>query len=61
MFSYFLYFLPRPGSAAAHVALGRILLQQGQRDAASQQFQQTLKLEPGNRLANDYLGFTNGH
>ena len=45
----------QPGYAPAHLNLGVALMKDNQTDAASRQFQETLRLDPDNRLAAQYL------
>jgi len=45
----------KPDSAAAHLWLGRVYLEQGNREAASREFEAALKADPMNRQARDEL------
>jgi Flp pilus assembly protein TadD len=45
----------QPAMALAHLDRGVMLARLGHMDAALQEFQETLRLEPGNQQARDYL------
>ncbi|HUD82077.1 MAG TPA: tetratricopeptide repeat protein, partial [Candidatus Saccharimonadales bacterium] len=45
----------KPDSARAHLELGQALLNEGRRDAARQEFEQTLRVDPKNATARQYL------
>jgi tetratricopeptide (TPR) repeat protein len=45
----------KPNVAMAHLNLGVALVKQGQMETAAEQFAETLRLDPGNKLAQDAL------
>jgi lipoprotein NlpI len=50
----------RPAYAQAHLNLGVLLATEGQFDDALSQFAETLRLEPGNKLAQEYFDRVQG-